>query len=105
MAKVSETAKELEDLIETEASDVGKIRDFWAEHNISTRIMLLVFAFSFIAIVVASFFKVIVPAAVINMVFYSALIAYMTVTLGINGLEKLLEGIAKIKLGETVIKK
>ena len=52
-----------------------------------------------IAIVVAAFFGATVAAPVINMVFYSSLIAYMTVTLGINGLEKLLDGIAKIKLG------
>lgn len=104
MAKISTTAKQIEDLVEVEASDLGKVKDFWAEHNFGTRIMLITFVIAFLAVVVSSFFGVIVPVAVINMVFYSALIAYMTVTLGINGLEKLLEGIAKIKLGTTIKK-
>ena len=100
MAKISETAKQIEDLVEVEASDLGKVRDFWADHNIGTRLMLVTFALSFLGVVITGFFNIVVPTAVINMVFYSALIAFMTVTLGINGLEKLLDGIAKIKLGK-----
>jgi len=100
MAKISETAKDIEDLVEVEGSDLLKVKDFWARHNVGTRLMLGTFSVSFMAIVIAAFFGVVVSAPVIEMVFYSALIGFIVVTIGINGLEKLLDGIAKIKLGK-----
>jgi len=86
--KDSDTIKKLE-----------KVEDFWSAHNFGTRISLIVFMISFLSIVIAGFFGVIMPAAVINMVFYSAIIAYATVTLGINGIKIILDGIAQIKTG------
>jgi hypothetical protein len=103
MTQKEEIQKLKEDLVTLKTlntSDVTKVKDFWDKHNFGTRAALLTFLVSFIAVVIAGFFGVSTPPAVTNMVFYSALIAYMTVTLGINGLKMLLDGIAKIKLGK-----
>ena len=79
--------------------NLKKVQDFWAKHNIGTRMMLVIFAVTYIAVVVSAFFGVTIAIPIVNMVWYSALIGFITVTLGANGLEMLLEGIAKIKLG------
>ena len=104
MAKLSEDIRDIEDLkeeiLDMDKTDAMKVKDFWTRHNFGTRLSLVVFMVSFLSVVVSSFFGIVSPDSVIDMVFYSSLIAYMTVTLGINGLEKLLDGIAKIKLGK-----
>jgi len=92
--------KSKENLVEVKIEDFKKVRDFWAEHNVSTRMMMIVFAISFLAVVIAAFFGTVIAAPIVNMVWYSALIGFGVVTLGVNGLEKLLDGIAKIKLGK-----
>ena len=89
-----------EDLVKLKTEDLKSVKDFWAKHNFGTRLSLLTFMMSYATIVIAGFFGVVTPDAVTNMVFYSAILAYMTVTLGVNGLKILLDGIAKIKLGE-----
>jgi hypothetical protein len=88
------------DIVNLKTEDLKSVQDFWAKHNFGTRLSLITFMVSFMAIVIAGFFGVVTPDAVTNMVFYSAILAYMTVTLGVNGLKILLDGIAKIKLGE-----
>jgi hypothetical protein len=104
MATAKQTQEEIlqlkEDIVNLKTSDLHSVKDFWDEHNFGTRAALITFLVSFMAIVIAGFFGVTTPDAVTNMVFYSALIAYMTTTLGINGLKMLLAGIAKIKLGK-----
>jgi hypothetical protein len=95
----SELKKE-ESLIEVKVEHLKKIGDAWTRHNVSTRIAMLVFMVSFLMIAIAGVKGIVVPVAIVNMVFYSAIIAYATVTLGINGIETLLNGIAKIKLGK-----
>ena len=94
-----------EGIVEITNKDLEKIKDFWANHNFGTRIMLMIFALSFLSIVIASFFNVVVPVVVVNMVFYSAIIGFMTVTLGVNGLDTVLQGVARIKLGKYEIEK
>jgi len=94
----TETTKD--NLVEIKIEDFKKVGDFWANHNISTRIMMVTFALSFIAVVIAAFFGTVISAPIVNMVFYSSIIGFGVVTLGVNGLEKLLEGIARIKLGK-----
>ena len=89
-----------ENLVEVKIEDFKKVGDFWAKHNVGTRMMMIVFAVSFLAVVIAAFFGTVVATPIVNMVWYSALIGFGVVTLGVNGLEKLLDGIAKIKLGE-----
>jgi len=90
--EIQELKEELENL---KTEDLKMVKDFWARHNFGTRTFLVTFMVSFLAIVVAGFFGVTAPDAVTNMVFYSAILAYMTVTLGVNGLKILLDGIAK----------
>jgi len=74
-------------------------QDTWAKYNLGTRGTMIVFLLSFIVVVIASFNGVIIPSAVVDMVFYSNIVAYATVTLGINGIKIILDGIAKIKQG------
>lgn len=74
--------------------------DYWSEHNIGTRLTLVVFALSFFIIVVASLFGSIIPSVVVNMVLYANVLSFITVTLGINGLEILIQGIDIIKNGK-----
>jgi len=101
MATQKQEIQELKDeLVNLKTEDLKSVKDFWAKHNFGTRLSLVTFMISFLAIVVAGFFGVTTPDAVTNMVFYSAILAYMTVTLGVNGLKILLDGIAKIKLGK-----
>jgi hypothetical protein len=104
MAKTQkEEIQELkEDIVNLKTSDLIEVKDFWDKHNFGTRITLVTFVISFLAVVIAGFFGVTTPDAVTNMVFYSMIMAYMTVTLGVNGLKILLEGIAKIKLGKKI---
>jgi len=92
--------KTKEKLIEVEIEDFKKVGDFWATHNISTRIMMVTFALSFIMVVIAGLMGTVVSLPIIDMVFYSALIGFGVVTLGINGIKVLLDGIAKIKLSK-----
>jgi len=94
---MSEEVKE--DLINVKFEDLKKVEDFWAEHNFSTRMMMIVFALSFVAIVCAALFGVTIATPIVTMVWYSAIIGFGTVTLGVNGLKKLLDGIAKIRVG------
>jgi len=89
-----------EDIVNLKTEDLKSVDDFWSKHNFGTRLSLITFMMSFLAIVIAGFFGVVTPDAVTNMVFYSAILAYMTITLGVNGLKILLDGIAKIKLGK-----
>jgi hypothetical protein len=101
MATQKEDIQALKDeLVNLKTEDLKSVKDFWAKHNFGTRLSLITFMVSFLAIVIAGFFGVVTPDAVTNMVFYSAILAYMTVTLGVNGLKILLDGIAKIKLGK-----
>jgi len=104
MATAKQTQEEIqqlkEDIVKLKTSDLHAVKDFWDKHNFGTRAALITFLISFLAVVIAGFFGVTTPDTVTNMVFYSAIIAYMTVTLGINGIKILLDGIAKIKLGK-----
>ena len=89
-----------EGILELTNKDLEKAQDAWAKYNIGTRMMLVIFAVAYMAVVIAAFFGVTIAIPVVNMVWYSALIGFITVTLGTNGLEMLLKGIAKIKLGK-----
>ena len=92
--------KTKENIVEVKIEDFKKVGDFWAKHNVSTRMMMVIFGISFLAVVVAGLFGTVVAAPIINMVWYSALIGFGVVTLGVNGMKILLDGIAKIKLGK-----
>ena len=98
MATKEEIIKEA--IAESGIEGIKKMKDFWERHNISTRMLTIIFGLSFIGVVVAGMMKVAIPATIINMVWYSTIIAFGVLTLGINGIEKLLEGIAKIKYGD-----
>jgi len=98
--KITDAQELADEVVNLKTSDLHKVKDFWDKHNFGTRLTLVTFVISFLAVVISSFFGVTTPDAVINMVFYSMILAYMTVTLGVNGLKILLEGIAKIKLGK-----
>ena len=82
---------------DTKDEILEKTKDFWAKHNIGTRTMLIIFAVSFLAVVIAGLYGVAVPVAIIDMVWYSAIIGFATVTLGVNGVNTLMEGVAKLK--------
>jgi hypothetical protein len=98
--KITDAQELANEVVNLKTSDLVDVRDFWDKHNFGTRLTLITFVISYLAVVITSFFDVIIPDAVINMVFYSIILAYMTVTLGVNGLKILLNGIAKIKLGK-----
>jgi len=99
MATQKQEIQELKDeLVNLKTEDLKSVKDFWAKHNFGTRLSLVTFMVSFLAIVVAGFFGVTTPDVIVNLVGNSALIAFMTVTLGVNGIEALLNGVAKIKL-------
>lgn len=73
--------------------------DKWGKYNISTRVSLMVFMVSYLYVTYTGINSSTLNTTIINMVWYSALIGFLTVTLGVNGLKILLDGIARIKLG------
>jgi len=99
-AKQKEEFNEIKEKVLNQETEIPRVvEDLWSKHNFGTRMALGTFLMSYFIVVMAGLFGVIMPDAVITMVWYSAMISYLTVTLGINGLEILLKGIAKIKLG------
>lgn len=93
---------EEKEIVSLKNADLKKVEDFWSKHNFGTRMSLVIFMISFLSIVIAGFFGAVAPTAIINMVFYSAIISYATVTLGVNGIKIVLDGIANIKTGSKV---
>jgi len=75
-------------------------KDFWEKHNISTRFLIVIFGISFLIVVIGGIKGISISVLIINMVWYTSIIAFGVLTLGVNGLEKLLNGIATIKFGK-----
>jgi hypothetical protein len=76
---------------------LNEVHDFWARHHLSTRIALISMILSYVAVVSASFFGVVIPQPVVDTVAYTLLASFAFVVLGVNGVKTALEGIAKIK--------
>lgn len=90
--------------IEKTENAVKKVNDFWAQHNVGTRASLITFISAYIAAVIATFFTT-VPEFVLDTTGWLLFAAFMTVTLGINGVSKVGEIIVAVKTGKIAEKK
>jgi len=80
-------------------NQTNKSSDFWGVHNISTRFSMITFIISYLIIVISSVMGVEISQPIVDMVWYSALISFVIVTLGINGLDRIINGISNFKNG------
>jgi hypothetical protein len=77
-------------------------KDFWAKHNIGTRISLVTFILIYAVVAIyAMMFGVkandSVYTNILSTVSYIAFLGFAVVTLGVNGVKIVMDGIAKIK--------
>lgn len=78
---------------------LGKVNDFWAQHNVGTRASLITFILAYVASVIATFFTT-VPEFVLDTTGWLLFAAFMTVTLGINGVQQVGKIIVAVKTGK-----
>jgi len=79
-----------------------KYKDFWDKHNLGTRFALVTFVALYVTVAILAMMVDIkaakdVYAGILDTVSYTAILAFVTVTLGVNGAKVVLDGIAKIK--------
>ena len=86
---------EMDNLEETEVA-VKKTNDFWARHNIGTRITMVVFILSYVGSLLSTIW-VETPQWLIDTTGWLLFSAFVTITLGINGLSKIAEIITAMK--------
>lgn len=91
--------------IEKLETNFHKVNDMWAQHNLGTRITLVTFILAYVSAVVATYFKPDIPAYVVDTTGWLLFAAFMTVTLGINGVKEVGNIIVAVKTGKVAEKK
>lgn len=90
----------MEDKVETTLdkveSNIKKTQDFWARNNVGTRASMIVFIISYIVTLALSL-AFTVPPYILETAGWLLFSAFITVTVGINGLEKVAQIIAAVK--------
>lgn len=107
--EVEEFAEGTEATVEEETAVVSmekteqtivKVTDFWARHNVGTRASLIVFMVAYVATVIATYFSEKIPPYVLDTTGWLLFAAFMTVTLGINGVREVGNIIIAVKTGK-----
>lgn len=96
---MADNTENAETSIEKTEKAINKVNDFWAQHNVGTRASLITFILAYVASVIATFFTT-VPDYVLDTTGWLLFAAFMTVTLGINGVKQVGAIIIAVKTGK-----